>query len=270
MKSVLLHIQDDGGLEARLQTALDIVRASEGHLTCLHVTPINAYVAFDNFGGVFVMNDVLKKLEENETEMKARMNARLTSEGVSWDYVQTTADPAQALVRHSYLSDVIVMSHPPGDKRKAIANALIGDVLMAARTPVLVVPDTATSLDANGAAAVAWNGSFEAAHAVRSALPLLQLASSVHIVSVPEDKEHEVPSLTASEYLSRHGVSSELHEKRAGAQPIEQVLTSTAKQLAAQYIVMGAYGHSRAHEYFFGGVTRNMLRDCPLPLLLIR
>jgi nucleotide-binding universal stress UspA family protein len=31
---------------------------------------------------------------------------------------------------------------------------------------------------------------------------------------------------------------------------------------------MGAYGHSRLFEFVLGGVTRTMLRDCQLPLLL--
>jgi hypothetical protein len=37
MKNVLLLVHDDAGQEARLQAALGIVRAVEGHLTCLDV-----------------------------------------------------------------------------------------------------------------------------------------------------------------------------------------------------------------------------------------
>ncbi|MBP7136136.1 MAG: universal stress protein [Sphingomonadaceae bacterium] len=270
MKSVLLHIQDDAGFEARLQTSLDIVRASKGHLTCLYVTPINAYVAFDNFGGVFVMNDVLKQLEENKALLQARVEQRLKVEDISWDYADSTADPAQALVSRSMLSDLIIMSHPVGDKPQGIAHALVGDVVMGASTPVLLVPDTAKAFDATGAAVVAWNGSFEAGHALRAALPLLASAGNVHIVSVSEGRDHAFPSLAASEYLARHGIVSELHERRGDSGEVGTLLIETAKQLKAQYLVMGAYGHSRAREYLFGGVTRNLLNDSPFPLLLAR
>lgn len=270
MKSVLLHVQDDDGLEARFQTALDLVRASGGHLTCLQVNPLSAYMALDNFGGAFVMADVMKALEDQETQLKERFQADLANEGVSWDYIESTADTAPAIVGHSCLSDVIVMSHPGKDKRQALAHQCIGDVVMSARTPVLAVPDTAKRLDATGVGIVAWNGSFEAAHALRAALPLLAMASAIHIVSVAEDKEHEFPSLTASEYLSRHGLASELHEKEAGKSSVGEVLIKAATQAGGQYLVMGAYGHSRAREYLFGGVTRGMLRDCPLPLFLAR
>lgn len=268
MKSVLLHIQDDEGFEARLQTALDIVRASQGHLTCLYATPINAYIAFDNFGGVFVMNDVLEQLEAHKIELKERVEARLRSEGVSWSYAEASADPAQAVVSHSTLCDVIVMSHPPRDKPQGIAHAVVGDVIMAAGIPVLLVPETAKGFNVTGTAAIAWNGSYEAAHALRAALPMLALAANVCIVSVAEGKDHEFPPVAASEYLSRHGISSELHEKNAGTNSVEQALIGAAKQLEAEYLVMGAYGHSRAREYLFGGVTRNMLKDSPIPLLL--
>ncbi len=268
MKSVLLHIQDDEGLEARLQTALDIVRTAKGHLTCLYVTPINSYVAFDNFGGVFVMNDVLKQLEDNKVQLQAKVEQRLKVEGVSWDYVQSTADPAQAIIGHSTLCDLVVMSHPVGNKPKGLANALVSDVVMAASTPVLLVPENAKAFDASGKAMVAWNGSIEAGHALRAALPLLSCASGVHIVSVSEGGDQAFPSVAASEYLSRHGISSELHEHRATAGGVGRTLIEAASQLGAQYLVMGAYGHSRAREYLFGGVTRDLLNDSPIALLL--
>lgn len=268
MKSVLLHIQDDAGFEARLQTALDIVRASRGHLTCLYVTPINAYIAFDNFGGIFVMNDVLEQLEENKIALKKRVEERLRIEGVSWDYVESTADPAQAVISHSTLCDVIVMSHPLADKPQGIAHALVGDVVMGASIPVLLVPDTIKGLEVTGTAAIAWNGSYEAAHALRAALPLLAMAGNVHIVSVTEGRAHEFPSLAASEYLARHGIASELHEKSSAAGPVGPALIAMAVQLRAQYLVMGAFGHTRAREYLFGGVTRDLLKDSPVPLLL--
>jgi nucleotide-binding universal stress UspA family protein len=33
-------------------------------------------------------------------------------------------------------------------------------------------------------------------------------------------------------------------------------------------LVMGAYSHSRAREFVFGGVTRYMMQSAQLPLLL--
>jgi hypothetical protein len=47
VKSILLHVYDDTGFEGRLQAALDLARAFEGHITCLHATPLEDYLAAD-------------------------------------------------------------------------------------------------------------------------------------------------------------------------------------------------------------------------------
>ena len=62
IKTILFHVQNDKALDRTLETALSLARACEAHLSCLHITPIQAYVAFDSFGGVFVMSDVFKAM----------------------------------------------------------------------------------------------------------------------------------------------------------------------------------------------------------------
>jgi nucleotide-binding universal stress UspA family protein len=79
-----------------------------------------------------------------------------------------------------------------------------------------------------------------------------------------------LPSLSASTYLSRHGVKSELHARPVSDKPVEDAITETAAVMGATYIVMGGYGHSRAREFLFGGVTRSLLKDCPIPLIMGR
>ncbi|MBW8294475.1 universal stress protein [Sphingopyxis sp.] len=271
MKSVLLHVQDDDGMESRLQTALSIVRSSNGHLSCLHVTPINAYVAFDNFGGTFVMNDIMKALEEQEARMRSKIEAHLTHEDVAWSYDQTTSDATHALVSHGALADIIIVGRSRHSQIAAYpALAMFGDLLKASRTPILVQPEGNKGLDPVGTAVVAWNGSFEAGNALRAALPLLQQASAVHIVAIDEAKDLDFPSLDASEYLSRHNISSEVISDSKGSYTVAEKLVATAQTLDASYLVMGAYGHSRAREYWFGGVTRSTLVECPVPLILSR
>ncbi len=271
MKSVLLHVQNDGDLDAKLQAALAVVRASKGHLSCLHVTPINAYVAFDGFGGPFVMSGVLDALQENEDKMRARIEMQLAQEDVSWDYNQITGEPTHAIVSKSALADLIVLGRGHHIGTTAYPGiSLLGDVLAAARSSILVQPADRTIFDPLGPAVIAWNGSFEAANAVRFAVPMLAMASAVHIVTIECDTEPPFPSVSASEYLSRHGITSELHVRQADKKSIVDTLISAAESLNASYIVMGAYGHSRAREFLFGGVTRTLLKDCPIPLIMGR
>ena len=95
-------------LQTMMLTALSVARTCSAHLTCLHVTPIEAYVAFDGFGGVFVMNDIIKDLHEEEQALRARVEKELRNEDVSWDYrqvyevwIDTAAAPLSANVTSS-------------------------------------------------------------------------------------------------------------------------------------------------------------------------
>jgi nucleotide-binding universal stress UspA family protein len=268
MKSILLHVQDDPGMEARLQAALAVARANSGHVSCVHVTPISLYIASDGVNGAFLMPNFAQHLDELEKKVREGLEARLEKEDVSWDYEQVTGEPVQILVSRSALSDLIVLGRYHHRETRYTPIALIGDVLHNARVPVLVQPHEQTDFDPLGPAIVAWNGSFEAANALRAAMPMLRMSSAVHIVTIDEPKDHELPSLAAASYLARHGVKTELHPVTKSDTPVAHAIQSTAEVMGASYIVMGGYGHGRAREFLFGGVTRSMLTDSPIPLLM--
>ena len=42
MKTILLHVHDDRGAEARLQAACDIARATGAHIRCVQLTAMPA------------------------------------------------------------------------------------------------------------------------------------------------------------------------------------------------------------------------------------
>ena len=268
MKSVLLYVNDDSGLDARYQAALDLTRALEGHLHCLRPNPYLPQMAFDGITGMSVVYDMSKYAQEADTKLKAELEKRLAVEDVPWDYQAINAEPARGLSRNSALADIVVLSSCSGVKDNTMPLGILGDVIFNTNIPAVVQPDSMKKFDVAAPAVVAWNGSFEAGNALRAAVPLLQLASDVHIVVVEEDKDHDLPPLNASEYLSRYGIKSEIHEIAASKSSVEAVLLSTVDTLNAGYIVMGAYGHSRAREFLFGGVTRNLFRDCPVPLVV--
>lgn len=268
MKSLLLHVQDDAGMEARLQAALSIARATSGHVSCLHVTPINLYIMSDGMTGAYMMPNFINTLDEMERKMRARIEESLKNEDVSWDYEHVDGEPAQEIVSRSSLADLVVLGRYHHRETRYTPITLMGDVLQSARAPILVQPQELNTFDVFGPAVVGWNGSFEAANALRAALPLLKMASAVHIVTVEEPKEHRLPSLAASTYLSRHGVTSELHARPKSDMPVEKAIVETAQVMDAGYIVMGGYGHSRAREFLFGGVTRTLLSECAIPLIM--
>jgi len=268
MKSILVHVRDDAGLEARLQAALDIARAFRGHLTCHSNIPFNGYTAISPFGSSYALTGLYEVMQELETKLQHRVEAQLANEDVSWSYVTATGFDDAELVSQSALNDLIVMSHSGDPKEANSVLSLVGRVLTSSHAPLLLVPESHLGFDVAGAALIGWNGSFEAGNVLRAAVPMLRHASSVTIVTVDDEPADIFPSTAASEYLSRHGISSELLNRVDHHASVEEVLLKTATELNAQYLVMGAFGHSRAREFWFGGVTRTMLHTSAIPLLM--
>jgi nucleotide-binding universal stress UspA family protein len=264
MKSILLSANEDGGFEARLQAALDVARASDGHVTCLQARPFNSFVVSDPFGGVYAPAALIERLETADNAHQEAIEARLKTEGVSWDWLREDGETGRALVARSSLADLIVVNLPGDD---AAAMAVASDVALHARSAVLAVPRSGGRFDPAGKAMVAWNGSNESAHALRLAMPLLRMAAAVEIVTISAEAGR-FPQLDASRYLARHGIMSELVERPAEGRRNADALIDAAGATGAGSIVMGAYGHTRMREAVLGGTTRDLLRRSPLPLIL--
>jgi hypothetical protein len=121
---------------------------------------------------------------------------------------------------------------------------------------------------------IAWDGSYEAANAIRASIGLLKLASKVQVVQImAEEKKDSFPGTRLLEYLSRHDIHAELSVIEAGVDSgdddvISATLIARAEAINASYLLMGGYSHSRIGEYVFGGVTRTLLGGCPVPLLM--
>lgn len=271
VKSILLHVQDDESLDSRLQTALSLARVSDGHLSCLHVTPIEAYVAFDTFSGVFVMQDIMESLDQHKADLRTRVENQLQKEDVRWDYQQTTGSVLNKIVSSAALADVVVTGREFHKQTHAmLPPSLLGDLLYRSRTPLVIPASNGVIGDPFGPVLIGWDGSYEAANAVRSAVGLLSLSSRVEISVVEEEPLKLFPATRLLEYLSRHEIHADLHVESAEEFPIPNVLVARAEAIKASYLVMGGYSRSRIGEYFFGGVTRRLLQDSPVALFIAR
>jgi nucleotide-binding universal stress UspA family protein len=71
-----------------------------------------------------------------------------------------------------------------------------------------------------------------------------------------------------SEHLARHGVKTTIKRMAKGDIAIEDVILSYAADSGADFMVMGGYGHSRLREFILGGVTRGILAEMTVPVLM--
>ncbi|HEY7806833.1 MAG TPA: universal stress protein [Croceibacterium sp.] len=267
MRSILLHVNNDAGMEARLQAALDLARAFDGHITCLQPISFDFAVPGDLYGTMIA--ELLPAMQEAADAVRDRMRARLGAEDVAWDWKQAEGPSRPLLIEAEALADLVVVGARDPASNGTGPSELAGYLAVHGRSPLLVVPETTRALDLAGPAVIGWNGSLEGAHALRAAVPLLRRASSVTLANVAEAAEESNPSLPcidAAEYLSRHGIVSEIVEIGRGEETVAGALANAAAACGAVYLVIGAYGHTRALETVFGGVTRELFSDPPLPL----
>lgn len=258
MRAILVHADRTPAMPARLETGLSLARAMDGHLTLLIDTPVARYVAMDPMGGSQIASNAINQALEADDAHAAELQTQLAALDVPFDILRSENEPVDALASAARLADIVLLSRQP---------SLAGDLAMAARTPVLVVPEQRPLAFPLDSICVAWDGGNEAAHALRGAMPLLMRCRAVHLVMVTE-KPGGFPAAGALAYLSRHGVKAELHElAREGT--TEATLATAARRLGAGLLVMGAYGRSRVREYLFGGVTRHFLEDDREPALLL-
>jgi len=258
MRSILVHAEAGAAGFSRIDSALSLARMTGGHVTLLVDTPVTRFIAVDAMGGGTVAAEVIQEAVAEDDAFARRIEAHMARGDVPCDAVRAEADPIDALADAGRLADVAVVA------RRGI---LAGDLPLATRCPVLAVNDEAPLCFPLERACVAWDGSAEAAYALRCAVPLLAGAGEVIVLTV-EDLPAEFPPTDALAYLSRHGIGAELQVvQRIGS--IEDTLSRELDLNRAQLLVMGAFSHSRLREFLFGGVTRHFLERPDGPALLL-
>ena len=147
-------------------------------------------------------------------------------------------------------------------------------LLLASGAPILVVPSGWKSEPIGKNILVGWNASREARRAVADALPFLVEAASVTLLVVDSDKRArrhgEEPGADIALYLARHGAQVEVAQVSSRGSPVADIILSYAADHGADLIVIGAYSHARSIEMVFGGVTRTLLKQAPIPVLMSR
>ncbi|MFZ1741904.1 MAG: universal stress protein [Pontixanthobacter sp.] len=269
MRSILVHISDDACLEGRFQIALDLARSFDAHLIFLQAISENIAMPGDIYGTI--ATQMLPVVQEQADKLRHKLEQRLQHEDIRWNWVQEVGMADSRLIAHAALNDLVLVGAlaPLGSELQP--SRLAGALAIHGRTPVMVTPKDASAFDVAKPAIVAWNGSVQASHALRAATGLLCKAESVTLLCVTGEDGAADFDLTPSEgaeYLSRHEIACEVLEMPAQGRNPAEILLETASHRDAGYIVLGAYGHARLFEIMFGGVTRRILKNPPIPMVL--
>lgn len=208
------------------------------------------------------------KSRKNAEDLLATFESTAEKAGVSHEIVLErclTSEVPDLLVEYARLRDLTIVPVPESyDQWYAEA------IIFGSGRPSLVVPEAPSSRAVElNRVLVAWDFSRAAARAVSDAIPLLEKAREVCILTVTHEKalSGRRSSSELAKNLSRHGIDVIVEEVDAAGRAIGDVFAAQIASRRTDLLVMGAYGHSRFREFILGGATRSILTKPPIPVL---
>lgn len=277
IKHILVPVDGAPSDERALSAAFGLAHLFAGHVDALHIRPDprqNVRMIGEGYTAD-MLDDILVEAERaaRETADEARrvfdqavamagaeMADRRRADGrVTASWREAVGWPSQTLGREGRFADLVLLAQVPEDPpRIPVLEAALFDT---GRPLFLAAANTAT--DAFPSVAIGWDGSLPAVRAVAGAMPFLDGAKVVTVLTVEEGMGSRSPvpahATRLVEHLGWHGIDAVVQPVRRQDRPVGQALAAKATELGAGLLVMGGYGHSRFREMILGGATRYML-----------
>ena len=258
-----------------LDSAIELAAAYDAHLEVLAVgidRSVQGFAYTEMSATVLELG--LKSAQTEATELAEAVTARLKSTdlrtGVT-PIVSALGMMTGVIRRHARFADLVVLPKPYGAHANYEEPAIVEAVLFDAQVPVLIIPDGMSGWKTPERFAVGWNESDESLRAVRSAIPMLEAGGTtfVSIIDPPQHgQDRSDPGGLVAQYLARHGIRCEIDVLTRSLPHISDILIRHCTDRNIDMLVMGAYGRARWSEAMFGGATRDMLENCPVPLFM--
>ncbi|MBZ9811077.1 universal stress protein [Mesorhizobium sp. ESP-6-2] len=198
--------------------------------------------------------DIKRRLEDFHAQFESIAGATVHTQ-----WRGAVGNPTRLLIESARLADLIVTASPEGVSfGNAYRSTDLGNLILQAGRPVLVASTNQEDFRINKVL-VGWKDTSEVRRAVLDAMPFLQMAQEVRVITIDDEATDEtwngLDDLVA--FLDVHGVEARAEvfpEKSNGG-----TIADLAGAMNADLVISGAYGHSRFREWIFGGATRALL-----------
>jgi len=287
MKTILVPLLGDVLDDSALSFAYTAGAKSYAHIHALHVghNPVDEVLLL-TIGGGKITRELWNKVE---LEIRRRHdNARnsferfcktrsiqvcdtpetLGAPSASWQ--QLEGDLVAEVSRQARFHDLVVVSR--GDATSGFTSRELGEILIRCGRPLLIASGTIPAPEAFETVAIAWKDTVEAAHMMTAAMPILEAAKRVVVLMAseyPDQSAYDKYAEHLTTELKWHGLEPEIRQLVPGEISVAEALVDAAAKAGADLLVLGGYGHSRARELVFGGVTRHMLDKTHFPVFIV-
>ena len=270
-KTILLHLADDASHAARIDAAVNLAERFQAHVRALYIaTPVSMPAEIEGRGAsrIFI-EDATGRAREKAKIVEAELAARMAAKSLSFEWRIAEGDHLDLLAEAAIYADLAIVSH---SRAELIEDRIVFHVPehlpLVAACPVVILPANGFPAAFARHVMIAWKPCLEAARAVNLSLPLLKQAKKITVLSIVAEPLDEPPCAELGKMLRRHGIDAATVTDALGTRYAGEAILEHAKNTQADTLVMGAYGHSRLREMVLGGVTRNVLMNAKIPLLL--
>lgn len=279
-KDILVTFAGATASEPGIGLTVELARTYGAHLVGLSVLEpldLSAYYAPDSgFTSVELIQEIEEKHRDTvkaaAAKVEATFRAACSRAGISHEWRLAEGNAAEVGVLHAHYADFAITSQiDPGKPLPGGWPRLPEQLALASGRPVLILPYAGRFETVGRRVLVAWSRTRESARAVNDALPILERASRVTVLSINPRRGDDAGDLPGSDialHLARHGVKAEAASTVAEDVDVGNTLLSRAADLGVDLIVMGCYGHSRMRELILGGATREVLRHMTVPVMM--
>jgi nucleotide-binding universal stress UspA family protein len=277
MKTILIPTATHDLMNSVLETALLMARRFDAYVEGFAIRPlITEYVPVDMVGGLTWTRDditdeqaVRQSREIFDRFMADRGVPRFggSAAGIGYGWLENAAAGDTFVSSHARVFDLTVLGRPTSGHAEP-SMATLEAVLFESGRPILIAPPTVPT-KLGDTIAIAWNGSTETARATAFAMPLLQQARRVIVLTVEGGPLHEgPPGEELARNLRYNGVAAEATNVKGDRRTIGETLLKTSASLGVDLLVKGAYTQSRLRQMIFGGTTSHILAESNLPVFM--
>jgi nucleotide-binding universal stress UspA family protein len=274
IKDIMVHLDGSPEDEIRLDHGQALATAGRAHLIGIFTNQLPDLTVATPMDGGAAAIQVLIELQ-NQTVKDGDATAKRLTERLAGLQVPTELRRfderfgalSRKVVDQARCADLFIATRCYGEAKSPLWPDLVEAVLFGSGRALLLVPPGRPRQGPIKTVLVAWNGSREAARALREGLPFIEQAARtvVLVVDPPPDTK---PCVEVEGHLTRHGVVAEIAPANSQDRRVADVILDEAHSVSADLIIMGGYGHTRLREQVFGGATRDMLSAADSPLLV--
>lgn len=275
LREIVVFLDTRAEASGILEFSGELAREHGAHLVGAFIQPVATMTASETFARGASIEGVIDvhraQVEEIELKHRALFEEIVRNQGLrsEWRSLSCFCDDAD---EHAHYADLAVIAREAPADQMAGPEGLVESLVLTSGRPVIIFPLQGAVTHIRRIA-VGWDAGREAIRAVADALPLLVRAEAVELLVVDPQRHRghgEEPGADIARHLARHGVTVEVLRLSSGGEDVGRVLLSRAADFGADLLVMGAYGHSHLSEWMFGGVTRTVLGEASLPVLMSR